>query len=116
VVNSITAALDRQYSYVVLATKAIPDVIKNSALLSPLLSPPYSLKFKQPAYVVLQNGLNVESDLYEAVAQLGNGEPHIIGTALWIAASSLDKTVVQVENHHIVSFMQIQRSMPADAI
>jgi 2-dehydropantoate 2-reductase len=52
-----------------------------------LLSPPYIDRYRQPAYVLLQNGLNVEKDLYDAIKALGKEEPKVIGSALWIGTN-----------------------------
>ena len=59
--------MDRSYSHVVVTTKAIPEITRTPDLLAPLLSPPYTSKYSQPTYVLLQNGLGVERDLYEAL-------------------------------------------------
>ena len=63
VCKSVAEAADIQYSYVVVATKAVPDLIQTYKILEPLLSQDYVVRFSQPTYVLLQNGLNVEVDL-----------------------------------------------------
>ncbi|KAG2057987.1 6-phosphogluconate dehydrogenase C-terminal domain-like protein [Suillus hirtellus] len=93
-VSSVAEAADRPYSYVVLTTKAIPEVIKTSRILEPLLSSPYSEKYPQPTYVLLQNGLGVERDLYHSVKALDQGEPKIISSVLWITTNLVKKNVV----------------------
>jgi hypothetical protein len=92
VFKTVAEAADRPYSYVIVTTKAIPDIIPTPSLLAPLLSPdsPYPL----PSFLILQNGLFVERDLYEAIKQLGKGEPTIISTALWIGTNLLEGNVV----------------------
>ncbi|KAG1773656.1 ketopantoate reductase PanE/ApbA-domain-containing protein [Suillus placidus] len=97
-VSSVAEAVDRPYSYVVLTTKAIPEVIKTSQILEPLLSSPYSERHPQPTYVLLQNGLGVERDLYHSVKALDQGEPKIISTVVWIATNLVEKNVVD-HNH-----------------
>ncbi|KAI0324211.1 6-phosphogluconate dehydrogenase C-terminal domain-like protein [Cubamyces sp. BRFM 1775] len=93
---NIENALDRSYDYVLLSTKAIPEIQRTPALLSALLSPPYSDTHPQPTYVLFQNGLNVEVDLYDALKRLRpNEEPRIISTAVWIGTGLLDKNVVE---------------------
>ncbi|KAG1737465.1 ketopantoate reductase PanE/ApbA-domain-containing protein [Suillus paluster] len=87
-------AADRPYSYVVLTTKAIPEVIKTPQVLEPLLSRPYSEIHPQPTYVLLQNGLGVERDLYHSVKALDQGEPKIISTVVWIGTNLVEKNVV----------------------
>ena len=93
---TIEAALDQPYTYVVLASKAIPEIQRTPALLAPLLSAPYAAQHPQPTYVLLQNGLGVENDLYAALKALRPGEePRIISTANWIATGLIDKNVVE---------------------
>ncbi|KAI0652932.1 6-phosphogluconate dehydrogenase C-terminal domain-like protein [Cubamyces menziesii] len=93
---NIENALDRPYDYVLLSTKAIPEIQRTPALLRPLLSPPYSNLHPQPTYVLFQNGLNVEVDLYDALRRLRpDEEPRIISTAVWIGTGLLDKNVVE---------------------
>ena len=89
VYRSVAEAADRQYSYVIVTTKAIPDLTKTSKILEPLLSPPYTQNFTQPTYILLQNGLNVEIDLYLAIKEIGNGHPRILSAALWILTNVL---------------------------
>ena len=81
--------------YVMVATKAVPDLIQTSKILEPLLSPDYVAQFSQPTYILLQNGLNVEVDLYNSLKGLGRGEPSIISTAVWILTNLLAPNVVE---------------------
>lgn len=78
-----------------ITTKAVPELTRTPTILSPLLSTPYTDKFSQPTYVLLQNGLNVEIDLYEALNKLGKGSPSIISTALYIGTNLLAPNVVE---------------------
>jgi 2-dehydropantoate 2-reductase len=94
VVSSVVEAADRPYSYVVLTTKAIPEVIKTSQILEPLLSSPYSERHPQPTYVLLQNGLGVEQDLYHSIKALNQGEPKIISAVIWIRTNLVEKNVI----------------------
>lgn len=87
--TSVAKAADRQYSYVILTTKAVPDLTKTSKILEPLLSPPYTQNFAQPTYVLLQNGLNVDIDLYLAIKEIGTGHPRILSDAVWIMSNVL---------------------------
>lgn len=98
VCNSVTEAADQPYSYVIITTKAIPELIRTHALLSPLLSPPYSDKFPQPTYVLFQNGLNVEVDLYNALKKLGKGEPKIISSAIYVGTNMSADNVIEHDN------------------
>lgn len=93
--RSVADAADRPYSYVVVTTKAIPELMRTPKLLAPLLAARYTDQFSQPTYVLLQNGLNVEVDLYNALKELGNGDPSIISTALGIGTNLLAPNVVQ---------------------
>lgn len=102
VCKSVAEAADTQYSYVMVATKAIPELIQTSKILEPLRSQDYVARFSQPTYVFLQNGLNVEVDLYNSLKALGRGEPSIISTALWIGTNLLAPNVV--EHNDFVSF------------
>ncbi|KAF9444195.1 6-phosphogluconate dehydrogenase C-terminal domain-like protein [Macrolepiota fuliginosa MF-IS2] len=97
-VKSVAEATDQSYSYVFVTTKAIPEVMKTSDILKPLFSTPYSDRYPQPTYVLVQNGLNVERDLHDALLKLGKGRPSIIGTALYIGTNLLAPNVVE-HNH-----------------
>ncbi|KZP08926.1 6-phosphogluconate dehydrogenase C-terminal domain-like protein, partial [Athelia psychrophila] len=93
--NSVASAADRAYSYVILTTKALPDVSPTSALLAPLLTPPYSDKFDQPTYVFLQNGLNVEADVYGMLERLEKGTSKVVSAAVYTAADMARDNVVE---------------------
>ncbi|CCL99355.1 uncharacterized protein FIBRA_01373 [Fibroporia radiculosa] len=93
---TVEQALDRPYSYVIVTSKAIPELVRTPKLLAPLLSPAYSDKHPQPTYVLMQNGLNVEVDLYNALKKLRSSqEPSIISTVVWIGTGMLDSTSVE---------------------
>ncbi|KAI0676182.1 6-phosphogluconate dehydrogenase C-terminal domain-like protein [Trametes maxima] len=94
---TVEAALDRPYAYVVLATKAIPEVQRTPALLGGLVSQgSYAHAHPQPTYVLLQNGLGVERDLYAALRALRpEEEPRIVSTAVWIGTGLIAKNVVE---------------------
>ncbi|KAG1721235.1 ketopantoate reductase PanE/ApbA-domain-containing protein [Suillus paluster] len=96
-VSSVAEAADRSYSYVVITTKAIPEVVETPRVLEPLLSRPYSEMHPQPTYVMLQNGLGVERDLYHSAKALNQGQPKIISALVWIAANLVEKNMV---NHN----------------
>jgi len=93
--KSVAEAADRQYSYVLVTTKAIPELSKTSLILQPFFSPGYLERFPQPTYVLMQNGLNVEVDLYNALKAAGIDNPKIISTAVWIGTNLLAPNVVQ---------------------
>ncbi|KAH8107290.1 6-phosphogluconate dehydrogenase C-terminal domain-like protein [Phellopilus nigrolimitatus] len=91
---SVRDALDRPYSYVVVATKFLPGISPNSALLEPLLSASYP--HPQPGYVLLQNGLGIETELHDAASKLSEkGHPKILSCTVYIGANLLSETVVQ---------------------
>jgi len=96
----VAEAADRSYSYVVLTTKAIPEVVKTPQILEALLSRPYVESHPQPTYVLLQNGLGVERDLYHSIKALNQGEPKIISTVVWISTNLTEKNVVH-HNHFV---------------
>ena len=93
--KSVEEAADTQYSYVVLTTKCIPELSKTSQILQPLFSPTYMGKFSQPIYVLMQNGLNVEVDLYNALEANGIDKPKILTAAVWTGTNLLAPNVVQ---------------------
>ncbi|KAG6380185.1 ketopantoate reductase PanE/ApbA-domain-containing protein [Boletus reticuloceps] len=84
-VKSVTEAADRQYSYVVLTTKALPEIAKTPSHV-------------QPTYVLMQNGLGVERDLYVTIKDLAQGDPKIISTVVWIGSNLTGKNQV-MHNH-----------------
>ncbi|GBE83590.1 hypothetical protein BKA93DRAFT_839762 [Sparassis latifolia] len=102
--QSVAEALDRPYSYVVVTTKAIPELVRTPTLLAPFLSPPYSDTYPQPTYVLMQNGLNVEVDLYRVLKKLKRTEePRIISTAVWIGSRMIGSNVIEHNDFDRVS-------------
>lgn len=99
--RSVSEAADRPYTYVFVASKAIPERATTPSVLKPLLSAPYADEYSQPTYILLQNGIGVESDLYHAIKNIGK-EPRIISTALWINTNLLQPNVV--EHGTVVSY------------
>lgn len=108
VCKSVAQAADRPYSHVVVTTKAIPELLRTPALLSPFLSLPYADKYPQPTYVLFQNGLNVEEDLYNALKNLDKGEPKVIGTAVYIGTNLLGDNIVEHGNFVRLSPLSVQ--------
>lgn len=106
VCSSVADASDCAYSYVVVTTKAIPEVICTSELLKTLLSSPYCDKYAQPIYILLQNGLNVEVELYRAIETLAKGKPRIISAAVNIWSND-DGTVEHGDYVRQPSFLAI---------
>lgn len=69
-----------QYDYCLLTTKCLPDVLPNAKLLAPALA---SDQIK--SYALIQNGLDVEKDVYEALQGKGKEEEvPIVTAAAWI--------------------------------
>lgn len=93
--RSVSEAADRPYSYVFVATKTVPERLTTPTMLEPLLSSPYTDTYVQPTYVLLQNGLNVEIDLYQALKSLVKGEPSIVSTAVWIGTNLVGANVIE---------------------
>jgi len=110
VCKTVAEAADKAYDYVIVATKAVPDVITTPAILSPLLDSCYP--YSQPIYVLIQNGLNVEVDLYRALEHLGKGKPRIVSTAVFVAANLLEPNVVKhgafVSFKNVINFLQAE--------
>lgn len=76
------------------ATKVLPGISPTSSLLQPILSCSY--KHPQPAFVLLQNGLGIENDLYEAALKaLSAGAPRILSCTVNIGTNLLSENVVQ---------------------
>ena len=59
VVKSVDHAADRDYGFIVCATKCVPEVLATSILLEPLLSRLSSTS--QTTIVLLQNGIGIET-------------------------------------------------------
>ncbi|PFH51129.1 hypothetical protein AMATHDRAFT_143312 [Amanita thiersii Skay4041] len=93
--RSVHEAADRHYSYVLITTKAVPEIQRTPDLISPLLRAPYIDLYELPTYVVMQNGLGVERDLYKAVQGIGKDEPTVIGTAVWIGTNLVTPNEVE---------------------
>ncbi|TCD70348.1 hypothetical protein EIP91_003700 [Steccherinum ochraceum] len=92
---SVEEAADRAYTHVVVATKIIAELQTNAGLLQPLLSIPYTQRYPQPTYVLMQNGMNIEVDLWDAISALDQGTPQILGASMLISARQLTKNVVE---------------------
>ncbi|KDQ32819.1 hypothetical protein PLEOSDRAFT_1073225 [Pleurotus ostreatus PC15] len=105
VCNTVASAADQAYDYVVVTTKAVPELRLTPEILSPLLSPEYTNKFAQPTYLLLQNGLNVEKDLYNAIRKLNQGKPSIVCAALYVGTNLAAPNVV-VTNDLVNHFSQ----------
>lgn len=103
VCKSVEEASNRPFTHVIITTKAVPELLRTPDILSPLLVPPFTTKHPQPIYVALQNGLNVENDLYVATEALGQGKPNILGAAVYIGVNVLDDGVVEHKGFNVSS-------------
>jgi ketopantoate reductase len=104
--DAATQVGGKGFDYVVVATKAIPELTTTPQLLEPLLSRPYIDQHKQPVYVLLQNGLGVERDLYEAIRAFDE-TPRIASAGVWIGTNLVSPGVVE---HG--SFVSALRNVP----
>ncbi|KAG9039621.1 hypothetical protein FRB95_009202 [Tulasnella sp. JGI-2019a] len=97
VCRTVADAADRQYAFVVVTTKALPDVLPTPTLLGPLLS--HSYTHPPPTYVILQNGLGVETDLYNKLTEMKQPtSPGIITTAVYCVANLVDNIMEHPAN------------------
>lgn len=68
------------YDYCLLTTKCLPDVLPNAELLKPALATD-----QIKSYALIQNGLDVEKDVYEVLTSKGKqDEVPIVTAAAWI--------------------------------
>ncbi|KAG8711626.1 hypothetical protein FRC11_002297 [Ceratobasidium sp. 423] len=96
VVRSVAEAADRAYKYVLITTKALPDIAPTPQILAPLLSEEYSKRYPSPTFVLLQNGLGVEKDLYAAIESSWKAKPRVLSAAVYIQANLVgDRDVVE---------------------
>ncbi|KZO94550.1 6-phosphogluconate dehydrogenase C-terminal domain-like protein [Calocera viscosa TUFC12733] len=80
---SVEAAAAYTYTYVLLATKCLPDVLPTTTLLAPLLTPEYAKAHSLPTFVLLQNGLGVEEAL-DATARKLDASAVVLSAAVYI--------------------------------
>ena len=92
------ATTDNPYTHVIVTTKSLPEVLPTSELVAPLLTSPYSIQFPQPTYVLVQNGLGVERDLYRALKEIsatGEEEPKLVTCSLYLMMRQVAKNAVK---------------------
>ncbi len=94
VCRSVAEAADTAYAYTFLATKCVPEVLTTPKLLEPLLVS----QFEQPTYVLLQNGLGIEKDLYEHGVNVLKKPLNIVNTAIYLFASQEGPNTVAVDD------------------
>lgn len=90
-VASVAEAADRAYDYVVLTTKALPEVQPASSILAAFLDKDYA--YPQPTYVLMQNGMGVEDNLYDALQHRPNSRPRILTCAVYLLTNMLGNVV-----------------------
>lgn len=81
-------------------------MMRAPTLLAPFLSDSYFKSNPQPTYLFLQNGLNVEKDMYNAIVAKG-ATPKIISTALWIGTNMFNDNVVEHSHHVYISLTSV---------
>ncbi|KAF5391833.1 hypothetical protein D9757_001677 [Collybiopsis confluens] len=87
-------------------------MITTPQILEPLLSTPYCDHFEQPTYVLLQNGLNIELDLFRTVKALGKpNEPRIVNAGVYVFANMVQSNIVE---HGPISRLDIGVYRPND--
>ncbi|KAF8906613.1 hypothetical protein CPB85DRAFT_1313384 [Mucidula mucida] len=94
VCRSVAEAADTAYAYTFLATKCVPEVLTTPKLLEPLLVS----QLEQPTYVLLQNGLGIEKDLYEHGVNVLKKPLNIVNTAIYLFASQEGPNTVAVDD------------------
>lgn len=101
VVRTVEEAANEQYSYIICAAKCLPDVHPTSDILAPLLN---SISTPSATSIVLlQNGVGIEDDIFEALLKRGLNSPVISGCA-WVDVTAVDdgKTITQHGNERLV--------------
>jgi 2-dehydropantoate 2-reductase len=79
------------FSYVLVTTKYLPDIITTAQILQPILSDSY-VHPKLPTLVLMQNGLGNEEDIFATLKSHPKtlSTPMVISCAVYITASVLD--------------------------
>lgn len=100
-VRSVTEAADRQYSFIICATKCVPEVKRTIDILLPLLATLSSSP--DTTIVLLQNGIGIEDDILDWLDEHNLGNTVISGCA-WVDTTMIDggKKVTQHGNEKLV--------------
>ncbi|KAI0769074.1 ketopantoate reductase PanE/ApbA C terminal-domain-containing protein [Trametes elegans] len=108
VVRTVEEAADRHYSYIICASKSIPEITTTPTLLAPFLARLTSHGSRTPeqlptAFVLLQNGIGIEDDLLAALSKIG-ADAIVISGCCWVDTTALDggRKVVQHGNERLV--------------
>jgi len=86
VVRTAEEAADRHYSFIVCATKCVPEVISTPDILAPLVSP---LLSPNTVFLLIQNGIGIEDDLRAALAARGF-KNIIMSACAWVDTTMVD--------------------------
>lgn len=86
IVKTVDEAADRHYPFVICATKCVPEVIKTSEILAPLISP---LLSSNTVFLLIQNGVGIEDDLREALQSRGFTNT-IMSACAWVDVTMVD--------------------------
>lgn len=102
VVKSVDHAADRDYDFIVCATKCVPEVLATSILLEPLLSRLSSTS--QTTIVLLQNGIGIEDDLQDVLYTRNLSHIVIASGCAWVDTTAVDggRKVTQVGSERLV--------------
>lgn len=96
VVKSVKEGTDRQLTYVVFTTKALPEIAKTPSVLDALkLSPPYTETHAQPAYVLVLASSGTCTTAKKTLAKV------IISAVAWTTVNLVGKN--QVSHSYFVS-------------
>ncbi|CAL1712479.1 unnamed protein product [Somion occarium] len=101
VVRTVAEAADRPYTFIVCAMKCVPEVIKTTHILRPLLQK--LSDSPATAIVLLQNGIGIEDDFLEWLDRHNLGNNVISGCA-WVDTTAVNegKTVTQSGSERLV--------------
>ncbi|KAI0081620.1 2-dehydropantoate 2-reductase [Panus rudis PR-1116 ss-1] len=101
IVRSIEESADRNYSFIVCATKCVPELNKTTDILSPLLEK--LTQSPETAIVLLQNGIGIEDDVLDWLAQRSLKNIVLSGCA-WVDTTAIDggRTITQFGNERLV--------------
>lgn len=87
VLRSVHEACDRDYSYIVICTKALPELSSTAALLEPFMN---QTGAEQPTIVLVQDGVGVEKPVQTAFPQA-----IILSTVVWTGANNLGNGIIE---------------------
>ena len=106
--RTVEEAADRQYAYILCATKCIPEVLSTPTILQPLLSylSDHPVATPSPTTVVLlQNGVGIEDDLIAYLTSENLSSQVVVTSACaWVDTTAIDggKKVTQFGTEKLV--------------